>query len=240
MRSRGTSASRSPVGADDDRLDAPARVRPRPAASATSSAWRRARGEPRVARRSGAPAGPSRRVRRPRPLEVEEDAQRLDQPLAPGRAGGLLQEHRRLVQQLGQHRPGDRVHLGPVGLGRARPSWRRSRSSSAARSSSSRVRRARDDRRRAPGPAGRPVAVDLLGHDARAALDLGRAARPWPAPPRSGGRPCRAGSPRRSCPAARVDVAGHAEVDDEERPVRPCPGQLVGAERSAPRHVGGA
>ena len=52
-----------------------------------------------------------------RPLEIEEDAQRLDQALAPRRAGGLLQEHRGLVQQLGQHRPGDRVHLGPVGFG---------------------------------------------------------------------------------------------------------------------------
>ena len=47
-------------------------------------------------------------------LQVEEDAQRLDEALAPGCPGGLLQEHRRLVQHLGQGGPRRGVHVVPL------------------------------------------------------------------------------------------------------------------------------
>ena len=74
------------------------------------SVWRRASGEPRVARRSVPTA-----VTIPWPrLKVEEDAQRLDEPLAAWRAGGLLQEHGGLVEHLGQRGRGGLVHLLPL------------------------------------------------------------------------------------------------------------------------------
>ena len=87
----------------------------------TSSACRRARGEPRVARRNSRPepepvSGPGPDAGAATRLQVEQQAEGFHQPLAPGGAGGLLQQDRRLVQQLGQHGPGHRVDLGPVGL----------------------------------------------------------------------------------------------------------------------------
>src|ERR1039458_5160944 len=83
------------------------------------SVWRLASGDPRVASRSGRPAAQPASVRpagarATMGLEVEERAQRLDEPLAPRRPGGLLQEHRRVMEHLGQGRLTGLVDLGPL------------------------------------------------------------------------------------------------------------------------------
>ena len=103
-----------PLGADDLDDDVDGRVGP------ARAGRRRARpGSGRAASRGwpvGAAGPPPARCARPAPraLEVEEEAERLDEPLAARRPGRLPQQHGRLVEQLGQHRPGDRVDLLPV------------------------------------------------------------------------------------------------------------------------------
>src|SRR5690606_10199708 len=82
----------------------------------TWSACQRARAEPRVATRRCTTAPPAagsdveRRIgasRRVLPLDLEQLAEGGDQAVAPGAAGRVLEHHRRVVQQLGDHAPGD-------------------------------------------------------------------------------------------------------------------------------------
>src|SRR5271165_6825828 len=107
MLSSGDSLSRSPwVRTTTASTSSPGWARR--SSSATSSVWRRASGEPRVARRN-VPMTATIPWGRGGRLQVEEGAERFDQPFALGRARRLLQEHRRLVEELGQGGPGGRV-----------------------------------------------------------------------------------------------------------------------------------
>ena len=65
----------------------------------------------------GAPTGASTVGQTRRGSEVEEQAERLDQPLPPWRARRLLERHGRVVHQLGQHRAGDGVDVRPLLVG---------------------------------------------------------------------------------------------------------------------------
>ena len=115
----------------------------RPAAAATASAWVRACGLPRVARR--------RRRHAVASVQVEQVAHGGRVALALRRAGVVAEAHGRAVQQLGDDRPGQRldgVALGVVELGEAAGeagelAWRAS------------PRRARAAGRRAARPGGR-------------------------------------------------------------------------------------
>ena len=141
MTCSGTSWRRSPVvSTNTSSTVAPGRRRR--SASATASAWVRACGLPRVARRSGGTR--RRQCRSNRSLT----AAALRSPLR--RAGVVAQAHRRAVQQLGDDRPGERldgVALVVVELGEAAGeplelAWR------------ARPRRARAAGRRAAPPGG--------------------------------------------------------------------------------------
>ena len=189
------------VGLDDDELELDVGSTARSSA-ATCSACQRASGLPRVAARSrragdrpllgGAGDGLVARRVAQLALEGEQLAQRGDQAIAAGRAGGVLERDRRLVQQLAEDPPGEgldrrellgveavepaaeALELGPAHLlGRAR----------AARRSSARPRAPTSSRGSARAPR--------RGSPARRRPRRGAPRR---RPRRSaGGRPCRAG-----------------------------------------------
>ena len=189
----GASRRRSPVRLDEHQLGPQARMRglragrrrARPASGpAGCRGWR-----PGAAARAHARAAPGRR---PGSRQVEQVAQDLGVALAPGRAGRVLQPHRRLVQQLGHDRPGeglDGVALAVVERGRAGRGGARARPGG-------RPRPARAAGRRAARPGG-PVRAPRSARPRR---------RRWPAPapPRPAARP----GPARRRPAGRRGRAG--------------------------------
>src|SRR5690606_35733517 len=91
-----------------------------PSSAATWSACQRASAEPRVAIGSASepvigPLGSARAS-----VQVEQVAQGLGQPLAPGGAGGVLDADRGLVQELGDDALGERLDHFDLGRFEAR------------------------------------------------------------------------------------------------------------------------
>src|ERR1035438_8050771 len=135
-------------------------------ASATSPAWRSARGLPRLALRS---VSTSR-------LQVEQAAQRLGEPFAARRAGRVLDPHRRLVEELGDGATGDRVDdLTSFGPERIEP-----RPLALELGATNRLGphpQRRHDRGRGPGRGRGPIALELLGQNSSDRRDLSAARR---------------------------------------------------------------
>ena len=151
--------------------------------------------------------------------ETEQLDERVGVQLAARGAGGVLQADGRLVEQLVDDAAGERLDRVTRAAGRGRRAWRGGGRARPARTSSAWARSDGDERRHLARGALDPVAVELVGDDLAHLADLLAALRERLLAERPQVVDVEQGHAEHLARAG-VDVAGHGDVDDEQRRAR--------------------